>query len=139
MLDNLIKELKDSIGPQVRQETALQADEADRALELGGESVKEVVEGEMKRGNVSGLMGLLKSSGSIDHSNPIVGKVGAVFMKKLVEQLGLSPDMARQVEQKVVPMVLDFLSKKQADGSLGSLLGGGLGGMLKGGLGGLFR
>ena len=139
MLDNLIKELKESIGPQVREETSLQAEEADRALELGGESVKEVVEGEMKRGNIAGLMSMLKGSSAIDHSNPVVGKVGAVFMKKLVEKLGLSPDIARQVEQKVVPMVLNFLSKKQADGSLSSLLGGGLGGMLKGGLGGLFR
>lgn len=139
MLDNLIKELKESIGPQVREETSLQAEEADRALELGGESVKEVVEGEMKRGNISGLMGMLKDSSAIDHSNPVVGKVGAVFMKKLVDKLGLSPDAARQVEQKVVPLVLDFLSKKQADGSLSDLLGGGLGSMLKGGLGGFFR
>jgi hypothetical protein len=139
MLNDLIKELKTSIGPQVREQTPLNAEQADRALELGGESVKEVVDGEMKRGNISGLMSMLQGGKSLDQSNPIVMKAGGVFVGKLVEKLNLSPEMARQVEQTVLPLVLQFLNKKKSEGGLGSLLGGGLGGFLKGGLGGLFR
>ena len=137
MIDNLLNELKGALGPEVKQQTGLDQDKADRALELAGQSAKEVAESEASSGNVQGLMQLLGNKGGDTHANPLVSKIGANYVGKLVSQLGLSPEVAKQVESTVIPMVVRFASQRFQEGggtgALGSLLGGGgLGGMLGG-------
>lgn len=139
MLDNILKDLKGAIGGDVQQRAGLNPDKADRAIELAGESAKEVAEDEVRKGNLQGLMSLMNSKGTATHSNPIVSKIGANLVGKLVTTLGLTPEVAKQVEGVVVPMMVNFISdrfSKEGMGGLGGMLGGGkLGGML----GGLFK
>lgn len=141
MLDNILNELKGAIGSDVQQKAGLPPDKADKAIELAGQSAKEVAEDEVRKGNVQGLMSLLNNNNNVSHSNPIVSKIGANLVSKLVTTLGLSPQVAQQVEGVVVPMMVKFIgdrfqnSKESGGGGLGGLLGskmGGLGGMLGG-------
>lgn len=142
MLENIIKDLKGAIGQDVQQRSGLDADKANKAIELAGESAKEVAEDEMRKGNTQGLMSLLGNKGATDHSNPIVTKIGANLVAKLVERLGLTPQVAKQVEGVIVPLMVSFISDrvgKSGLGGLGSLLGGKGGGGLGGMLGGFFK
>ncbi len=144
MLDSILQELKGAIGKDVQQRAGLTPDKADRAIELAGHSAKEVAEDEVRKGNVQGLMSLLNNKDSASHSNPIVSKIGANLVGKLVNTLGLSPQIAKQVEGVVVPMMISFIgsrfqeSKESGGGGLGGLLGGNMGG-LGGMLGGFFK
>ncbi|AHM63578.1 hypothetical protein D770_26675 [Flammeovirgaceae bacterium 311] len=140
MLDDIIKELKGSIGKDVQQRSGLDPQKADRAIEMAGQSAKEVAEDEVRKGNLQGLMGLMNQKEGAGHENPIVGKIGANLVGKLVSGLGLTPEVAKQVEGVVVPLMVSFISNKFQNskgggmGGLGGLLGGsgGLGGMLGG-------
>lgn len=141
MLDNIINELKGAIGNDVQQRASLDPGKANKAIELAGQSAKEVAEDEVRKGNMQGLMSLLSSKGGATHENPVVGKIGANLVAKLVEQLGLTPQVAKQVEGVVVPLMINFISDrfqntKGGMGGLASILGGsnlgGLGGMLGG-------
>lgn len=144
MLDNILNELKGAIGSDVQQKAGLPPDKADKAIELAGQSAKEVAEDEVRKGNVQGLMSLLNNKEGVSHSNPIVSKIGANLVSKLVTTLGLSPQVAQQVEGVVVPMMVKFIgdrfqnSKESGGGGLGGLLGGNMGG-LGGMLGGFFK
>ena len=144
MLDNIINELKGAIGNDVQQRAGLGPAKADKAIELAGQSAKEVAEDEVRKGNVQGLMSLMQNKEGISHGNPIVSKIGANLVAKLVEQLGLTPQVAKQVEGVVVPLMVSFISSrfqnsKGGMGGLGSILGGGGSGGLGGMLGGLFK
>lgn len=141
MLDNIIKELKGAIGNDVQQKAGLDAGNANKAIELAGQSAKEVAEEEVRKGNMQGLMSLLGSKGGASHQNPMVSKIGANLVGKLVEQLGLTPQVAKQVEGVVVPLMINFISDRfQKDkGGLAGLAGM-LGGSKMGGmLGGFFK
>lgn len=138
MLDNIINELKGAIGNEVQQRASLEPGKANQAIELAGQSAKEVAEEEVRKGNMQGLMSLLGSKGGATHENPLVGKIGASLVGKLVSQLGLTPQVAKQVEGVVVPLMINFISdrfqnSKGGMGGLASVLGGSkLGGMLGG-------
>jgi hypothetical protein len=144
MLDDIIKDLKGAIGNDVQQRSGLGPDKADRAIEMAGQSAKEVAEDEVRKGNLQGLMGLMNQKGSAGHQNPIVSKIGANLVGKLVTNLGLTPEVAKQVEGVVVPLMVNFVSDrfqntKGGMGGLGSILGGGKSGGLGGMLGGFFK
>lgn len=144
MLENIINELKGAIGNDVQQRAGLGPDKADKAIELAGQSAKEVAEDEVRKGNVQGLMSLMQNKEGASHSNPIVSKIGANLVAKLVEQLGLTPQVAKQVEGVVVPLMVSFIgsrfqNSKGGMGGLASILGGGGSGGLGGMLGGLFK
>ncbi|EMR04625.1 hypothetical protein [Cesiribacter andamanensis] len=136
MIDNLLTELKGALRQDVKQKTGLEQDKADQAIELAGQSAKEVAEEEVSRGNIQGLMQLVGNKGGETHANPLVSKIGANFVGKLVSQLGLTPEVAKQVEGVVVPLMVRFVSQRFQEGggmgALSSLMGGGLGGMLGG-------
>jgi hypothetical protein len=142
MIENLLTELKGALRQEVKQKTGLEQDKADQAIDLAAQSAKEVAEQEVSRGNIQGLMQLMGTSGEETHANPLVSKIGASFIGKLVEQLGLTPEVAKQVEGVVVPMMVAYVAKQFKDaggmGALGSLLGG-MGGGMGGMLGGFFK
>jgi hypothetical protein len=142
MIENLLTELKGALRQEVKQKTGLEQDKADQAIDLAAQSAREVAEQEVSRGNIQGLMQLMGSSESETHANPLVSKIGASYISKLVEQLGLTPEVAKQVEGVVVPMMVSYVAKQFKDaggmGALGSLLGG-MGGGMGGMLGGFFK
>lgn len=142
MLDTIINDLKGAIGTDVQQRAGLNPEKADRAIELAGQSAKEVAEDEVRKGNMQGLMSLLNNKGTASHSNPIVSKIGANLVGKLVTTLGLTPEVAKQVEGVVVPLMVSFIGNrfaKEGMGGLAGMLGGGKMGGLGGMLGGLFK
>ena len=144
MLDNIINDLKGAIGKDVQQRAGLGPDKAERAIEMAGESAKEVAEDEVRKGNMQGLMSLIGNKGGATHENPIVSKIGANLVGKLVSGLGLTPQVAKQVEGVVVPLMINFISdrfqnSKGGLGGLGNILGGGKSGGLGGMLGGFFK
>lgn len=142
MLDNIISQLKGAIGPDVKQKTGLDDQKADKAIELAGHSAKEVAEDEVSKGNMQGLMNLLGNKGNESHANPLVSRIGANYVGKLINQLGLSPEVAQNVERVVVPLMINFVSQRfnesKGAGGIGGMLGGNLGG-LAGALGGFFK
>lgn len=143
MLDSIINDLKGAIGKDVQQRAGLSPEKAGSAIEMAGQSAKEVAEDEVRKGNIQGLMSLVNNKGAAaSHSNPIVSKIGANLVGKLVTGLGLTPEVAKQVEGVVVPLMVSYLGnrfEKEGMGGLAGMLGGGKLGGLGGMLGGLFK
>jgi hypothetical protein len=144
MLESIINDLKGAIGKDVQQRAGLSPEKAGSAIEMAGQSAKEVAEDEVRKGNMQGLLSLVNNKGgaAASHSNPIVSKIGANLVGKLVTGLGLTPEVAKQVEGVVVPLMVSYIGnrfEKEGMGGLAGMLGGGKLGGLGGMLGGMFK
>jgi hypothetical protein len=141
MLDQLLNEIRNKASEGVKREAQLDDEGVEKVLHLTKDSAQEVAQREISDGNMQSLMGLFGKDQVPDHSNPVVSKIGASLIDKLVSQMGLKPEVARSVEQIVVPLLMQVLNgkvKKDGLGSLISVFTGGKGGGILGKLGGLF-
>lgn len=145
MLEELISQLRQKAGNDVKREGSLDDNGLEKVFELTQQSAQEVAKNEMSAGNMGGLMSLFGKDDVPDHSNPIVSKIGGLLIQKLVDQLNLTPDTAKRVEQIVIPVLMHLLNGKVKEGGIGQLISiftGGKGGGILGGLGklgGLFK
>lgn len=151
MWQEIIKTAKDALTGELKSKANLNEQQAKESIELTGESTKEVLTEEVKKGNIQQITDLFSGRKPSSTDNPLVQKIGNQLVGKLVSQLGLSKETASTVERVVLPYLLDMLNKKS--GGTGSspsaqhilsmlggsdLLSGGLQDKIKKGLGGLF-
>ncbi len=153
MWNEIINKAKDNITGEIQNRAGINQQQADKSIDLAGESSREVLLDEAKQGNVQQIMSLFRGSKPGASGNPLVQKISNNLVGKLVSQLGLSPETAGTVETIAVPYLLNLVNQKTggqdsapSQQSLMSLLGGGSGGLasgvtdqLKKGLGGFFK
>ncbi|WP_017733566.1 hypothetical protein [Nafulsella turpanensis] len=152
MWQEIIKNAKDALSGDLKNKADLNDQQAKESVELAGESTKEVLTEEAKKGNIQQITDLFSGRKPSSSDNPLVQKIGSQLVGKLVNQLGLSKDTATTVERTVVPYLLDLLNKKSGGtgnspsaqhilSMLGGadILSGGIQDKIKKGLGGFFK
>lgn len=151
MWNEIISKAKDTISGEIRNKAGLDEQQANQSIEMAGDSTREVLVDEAKQGNVQSIMSLFRGQNPAGSGNPLANKISGSVVQKLVSQLGLSQEVAGQVEGIAVPFLLNLVNQKTGGtksapsaSSLLSLLGGSgnvgadVTDKIKKGLGGLF-
>ena len=132
MIEQIINSLKGELAGKLKSDFAIDNDKVDDAVDVAKKSIGETIQGEAQRGNIGGLMDVLKSNGSLT-SNPIVTHMIRKYAGDLGAKLGLAPEMASKIANFAIPFILDRFQGASQDkgidiGGLASMLGGAGGG-----------
>jgi nucleoid DNA-binding protein len=151
MWQEIIENAKTALTGDIKNKTGIDQQQAQQSVEMAGESTREVLTDEAKKGNIQQIVDLFSNRKPSNSSNPITDKIGGSLISKLTNRLGLSKEAATSVERMVVPFILNMLNKRTGgSGSAPSAqnifsmlggsdsLGGGIQDKIKKGLGGLF-
>ena len=150
MLDSILSMGKGQLAKMLTDQTGLQENKTDQAIEVTKDTVGNGLKDEMLKGNFGGVMDLFNGNAPTTTSNPIVSSITNNLVSNLAAKVGISEGVARQVANIAIPFVMNKLSsdktgKASNEQDLVEKLGmggdSGIGGMLKGlgGLGGLFK
>lgn len=148
MLDKLKELAKSQLVPALIDDPDVDNAKAEEIAQVSGETVLSALSQQLQGGDYSGIMELLSGNDS-DTSSPAVNNLSPQLAENLISKLGLSPELARGIAARVLPLILNMLNGKvqnaQSQGiDIGSILAGlaggsnGQGGGLLGKLGGLF-
>ena len=164
MLDSLLDGMKGQVAGALAEKAGIELGQAEQAVPLAGESIKEGIMGAVTGGNSDGVMSMLSGlaggggGGAMGALSGLAGGGGAGgmmknmvfagiaqnFVGKLTGQLGIPAGIANTVSTMALPMIMGKISGAANDASEGEginaaglmkVLGGG-GGAL-GALGGL--
>lgn len=97
MLDKIMEQLGGGVAEQIAGKAGVSLDQAKGMLPFAQESLQEGLMSQITGGNVSGLLSMFQgatSGGSGLMDNPIFTSIKAMFMKKLMTNMGLPESMA---------------------------------------------
>ena len=150
MLDSLLSIGKGQLAKMLTDQTGLQEDKTDQAIEVTKDTVGNGLKDELIKGNFGGVMDLFNGNAPTTTSNPIVSGITNNLVSNLASKVGIPEGIASQVANIAIPFVMNKISsdetgKASNEQDLVEKLGmggdSGIGGMLKGlgGLGGMFN
>ena len=141
---------KGQLAKMLTDQTGLQEDKTDQAIEVTKDTVGNGLKDELMKGNFGGVMDLFNGNAPTTTSNPIVNGITGNLVSNLASKVGIPEGIAKQVANVAIPFVMNKLSSNETgkasnEQDLVEKLGmggdSGIGGVLKGlgGLGGLFK
>ena len=141
---------KGQLAKMLTDQTGLQEDKTDQAIEVTKDTVGNGLKDELIKGNFGGVMDLFNGNAPTTTSNPIVSGITNNLVGNLASKVGIPEGIASQVANIAIPFVMNKISsdetgKASNEQDLVEKLGmggdSGIGGMLKGlgGLGGMFK
>ena len=150
MLDSILSMGKAQLSKMIADQTGLQANQTDDAVEVTKDTVGNGLKDELMKGNFGGVMDLFNGKAPTTTSNPIVNSITNSLVTNLASKLGISQGIAQQIANLAIPFIMNKISsddtgKASNEQDLVEKLGmggdSGLGGLLKGlgGLGGMFK
>ena len=142
MLDSLISGLKDQAVGAIAGQTGIDAQQAQAALPLAQDSIKEGIMGAATSGNFGGITDMLKLAGGGGGGvaglakNAVYASIATKFLGKLTSSLGLGDGIAQKISGIALPMILGKLGSQVTKdggsamdlGAITSMLGGGAAG-----------
>lgn len=145
MLNTIVKNIAPEVLSAVTEKFGLNQEMGQKTVDTTKESLQEGVSNEINKGNLDGLLSMFNSGA--DGNNSTFQSLTSKLSGDYIQKLGLSPDLASQISQYVLPLVMkqitSMLGGKVDQESLSQALskGGLLGkaGDLLGGLGSLFK
>ena len=133
--------LKGQATSALTSQTGLDAGQAQAALPLAQDSIKEGLMGAVTSGNFGGITDLLKTAGGGGGvaglaQNAVYGSIATKFLGKLTSSLGLGEGVAQKVSAVALPMILGKLGSQATKdggsgldlGAIASMVGGGAAG-----------
>ena len=146
MLNSIVKNIAPEVLSAVTGKFGLNQEMGDRAVDTTKESLQEGVSNEISKGNLDGLLSMFNSGGT-GENNSTFQALSSKLSGDYIQRLGLSPDIASQISDHVLPLVLNKISsmlggKVDKESLTNALSTGGLiskAGDLLGGLGNIFK
>ena len=150
MLDSILSLGKGQLTKMISDQTGLQGNQTDQAVEVTKDTVGNGLKDELMKGNFGGVMDLFNGNAPTTTANPIVNSISGKLVSNLAAKIGISEGVARQVANVAIPFIMNKISSNETgkasnEQDLVEKLGmggdSGLGGVLKnlGGIGGLFK
>lgn len=139
MLDSIISGIKGQALGALTNQTGVNAQQAEAALPLAQESIKDGLLGAATSGNIGGITDMLKMAGGSGGGvaglaqNAVYGSIASNFIGKLTSGLGLPAGIAQQVSGVALPMIIGKLGSQATTeggggldlGAITKLVGGG--------------
>ncbi|MEM8524563.1 MAG: hypothetical protein AAGG68_07960 [Bacteroidota bacterium] len=149
MLDKLFDSIGGDVVSSLTEKTGINLEQAKAVLPIAQDTMQTGLMDEVKSGNISGILGMLNSSGDALQSNSLFDKIKGMFLQNILSKLGLPESVAGMVAgtgmNSIVSSASNFLGgggEVKKDDLMSKLdLGGMAGdiakGMLKDKLGGI--
>lgn len=146
MLNTIVKNIGPEVFSAVTDKFGLNQDMGNKAVDTTKESLQEGVSNEISKGNLDGLLSMF-NNGSEGQENSTFQSLSSKLSGDYIQKLGLSPALATQISQYVLPLVMNKIStmlggKVDKESLTSALSKGGLlskAGDLLGGLGNIFK
>lgn len=146
MLNTIVKNIAPEVLSAVTEKFGLNQEMGEKAVDTTKESLQEGVSNEISKGNLDGLLSMFNNGGA-GTSNSTFQSLSSKLSGDYIQKLGLSPDLASQISQYVLPLVMNKISsmlggKVDKESLTNALSKGGLlgkAGDLLGGLGSIFK
>ncbi|MEM6698244.1 MAG: hypothetical protein AAF806_02765 [Bacteroidota bacterium] len=149
MLDSIFNAIGGDVVSSLTEKAGIDLDQAKAVLPIAQETVQTGLMDEVKSGNISGILGMLNSSGDSLQSNSLFGNLKGMLLQNLLSKLGLPESVAGLVAGTGLTSIIggasnflsgdkpveknDLMSKLDLGGMAGDMAKG----MLKDKLGGL--
>lgn len=145
MFDELLKLVSNESGEQIINNPQIPNEQNEAAIETTTSSIVNSLKGQIAGGNGADVLSLLGGQSGVQ-GNPLVGNLTANVTNSLMDKLGVSSPVAKQIAASLVPVVIGKLVNRTNDPTdngfdinsiFGSLTGGksdqfNLGGLLGG-------
>lgn len=145
MFDELLKLVSNESGEQIINNPQIPNEQNDAAVETTTSSIMDSLKGQIAGGNGADVLSLLGGQSGVQ-GNALVGNLTANVTNSLMDKLGVSNPVAKQIAASLVPVVIGKLVNRTNDPNdngfdinsiFGSLTGGksdqfNLGGLLGG-------
>ena len=150
MLQDIINQTTGSLLSDLRGKIGLDEGTAKEELDVSKESLISSLGKEVASGNLNGIIGML-NAGSDAKNTGVFKNLLSGLNSSYVSKLGISPELANQIGNLVLPVILSAIAGSKSGDfgktDLTKMLGEGFGGslmdkagdLLKGGLGNLFK
>lgn len=140
MIRNLIVEALNANGASMLDGFGLSSDKHDKAFRLAKDSVLGGLTQSFQSGNIGAITGAF-SGGS---SNSLVQSIVSTYGSKLISKLGLNESLAKTISTAIIPMIFNYIGKKEdvpteSDEGVKDLLGDLAGSSIKDKLGGMLK
>lgn len=112
MWQDIIDKAKHTLTGRIQNGVGINPVQAENAVQLAGESSRDVLIQEARDGNVDDIISLFKGEDETSTSHPIAMKISEQLHGKLVTDLGLPPEDAREVEHATVPYFLKLVDAR---------------------------
>lgn len=112
MWKEVITKAKDKIAGEVQNQGGVSGPDANKSIDLAGESIREVLSREAKQGNIQPIMELFRSRNPANSGNPLMQQITSNLDDKLVNQLNLPLDKAKGVESITLPYLINLLNQE---------------------------
>lgn len=112
MWQEIIDNAKNTLTGRIQNGVGINPVQAENAVQLAGESSREVLIREAREGNVDSIISLFKGEDETSTSHPLSLKISEHLHPKLVNELGLRPEDAKEVEHAAVPYILKLVDAK---------------------------
>jgi len=129
MIDQIINSLKGELSSKLVSDYNIEDKNVDQAVDVAQKSIMETVQGEVGRGNISGLLSMLQDKDQVA-ANPIVTHMIRKYAGDLGAKFGLEPSVAASIANFAIPFIIgkfqDIVQEKGLDlSSLMTMFGGG--------------
>lgn len=112
MWQEIIDQAKNTLTGRIQNGVGINPVQAENSVQLAGESTREVLVREAGNGNVDEIIGLFTGEEETSAGHPLSEKISELLRGKLVNQLGLRPEDAKEVERATIPYILKLVDKK---------------------------
>lgn len=109
MWQDIIDQAKRTLTGRVQNGVGINPVQAENAVQLAGETSRDVLVQEARDGNVDGIISLFTGEDETSTSHPIAIRISEQLRGKLVNGLGLQPEDAKKVEHATVPYFLKLV------------------------------
>ena len=114
MFDELLKLVSNESGDQIINNPQIPNEQNDAAVETTTSSIMDSLKGQIAGGNGADVLSLLGGQSGVQ-GNPLVGNLTANVTNSLMDKLGVSNPVAKQIAASLVPVVIGKLVNRTND------------------------
>lgn len=140
MLDNILEQLKNQLGPELMEKFGLDEHKKDQVFSAAKDTIKNGVQKESTGGGLDGLLNMFSQGANNDAGNAMQDKLGGDLVANLSSKLGIDAEKANGIKEMIMSQVTKLMGDKGGNFDLNSLMamvtggngksGGGAGGFL---------
>jgi hypothetical protein len=114
MFDELLKLVSNESGDQIINNPEIPNEQNNTAIETTTNSIIDSLKGQISGGNGADVLSLLGGKSGVQ-GNPLVGNLTANVTNSLMDKLGISNPLAKQIAASLVPVVIGKLVNRTND------------------------
>lgn len=114
MFDELLKLVSDESGDQIINNPEIPNEQNNAAIETTAGSIIDGLKSQVASGNGADVLSLIGGQSGIQ-GNPLVGNLTANVTSSLMDKLGISNPVAKQIAASLVPVVIGRLVNRTND------------------------